>query len=52
MYCNGTCRYLNERKHKCELTGEALTYIRQTGSASYTVHEHIGFCEEDGSGEK
>jgi len=22
MYCDGRCQYLNERKHKCELTGE------------------------------
>lgn len=40
MYCNGTCKYLNERKHKCELTGEKLSYMKQAGSLSFTVHEH------------
>ena len=24
MYCDGRCQYLNERKHKCELTGEKI----------------------------
>ena len=26
-YCDGTCEHLNARKHKCELTGEKLTYM-------------------------
>lgn len=30
MYCDGRCQYLNECKHKCELTGEKLTYMKQT----------------------
>ena len=47
MYCNGTCKYLNERKHKCELTGEKLSYMKQAGSLSFTVHEHRGICKED-----
>lgn len=47
MYCNGTCKYLNERKHKCELTGEKLSYMKQTGSLSFTVHEHRGICKGD-----
>ena len=47
MDCNGRCQYLNERKHKCELTGEKLTYMKQTGSISFSVHEHRGFCKGD-----
>ena len=47
MQCNGTCKYLNERKHKCELTGEKLSYMKQTGSLSFTVHEHRGICKGD-----
>ena len=43
MYCDGRCQYLNERKHKCELTGEKLTYMKQTGSISFFVHEHRDF---------
>lgn len=45
MYCDGRCQYLNEREHKCELTGEKLTYMKQTGSISFSVHEHRGFCK-------
>lgn len=45
MYCDGRCQYLNERKHKCELTGEKLAYMKQTGSISFSVHEHIGVCK-------
>lgn len=47
MYCNGTCKYLNERKHKCELTGQKLSYMKQTGSLYFTVHEHRGICKGD-----
>lgn len=47
MYCNGTCKYLNKRKHKCELTEEKLSYMKQTGSLSFTVHEHRGICKGD-----
>lgn len=47
MYCNGTCQYLNERKHKCESTGEKLSYMKQAGSLSFTVHEHTGICKGD-----
>lgn len=46
-YCDGNCEYLNKRKHKCELSGEKLTYMRQTGSISFEVHEHRGFCEKE-----
>ena len=47
MYCNGTCQYLNERKRKCELTGEKLACLKQTGSVSFTVYEHTGICKGD-----
>lgn len=46
-YCEGTCKHLNERKHKCELTGEKLTYMKQSCGIEYSVHEHRGFCEKD-----
>ena len=52
MYCKGTCKYLNKRKHKCELTGEKLSYMKQTGSLSFTVHEHSGICKGDREHEK
>lgn len=47
MYCDGNCKHLDDQKHKCLLTGEKLTWLRQTGTISYTVHEHRGFCEND-----
>lgn len=47
MYCNGTCKYLNERKHKCELTGEKLSHMKQAGSLSFAVHEHREICKFD-----
>lgn len=31
-YCDGTCKYLNTRKHKCELTGEKLAYMNTEDS--------------------
>lgn len=43
-YCNGLCKYLNERRHICELTKEKLSYIKGWWG---TTHEHRGFCEED-----
>lgn len=47
-YCNGTCEYLNTRKHKCELTGEKLTYMKYSSAViECSVHEHRGFCEKD-----
>ena len=46
-YCNGDCEYLNEKKHKCELTGEKLTFMKYSGDISYSVHEHRGFCEKE-----
>lgn len=46
-YCDGTCKYLNTIKHKCELTGEKLTYMKCSGAIEYSVHEHRGFCEKD-----
>ena len=50
-YCDGNCEYLNSKKHKCELTGESLTFLKQSGPISYEVHEHRGFCEKDGVNE-
>lgn len=44
-YCKGTCKHLNEKKHKCELTGEKLTYMKCNCGVSYTVHEHRGVCD-------
>ena len=49
MYCNGDCKYLNSEKHKCLLTGEKLAFMKQTGSVSFSIHEHTGFCEKDDS---
>lgn len=46
-YCDGSCKYLNTRKHKCELTGEKLAYMKQSCGIEYSVHEHRGFCEKD-----
>lgn len=46
-YCDGTCEHLNTRKHKCELTGEKLTYMKWIRGIEYLVHEHRGFCEKD-----
>lgn len=43
-YCDGLCPNLNERTHKCKLTGEKLTQL--TGWWG-TTHEHRGFCEYD-----
>ncbi len=46
-YCDGTCKYLNTRKHKCELTGEKLAYMKWSRGIEYSVHEQRGFCEKD-----
>lgn len=46
-YCDGNCKYLDKKKHKCILTGEKLTYMKQRRPISFDVHEHRGFCEED-----
>lgn len=45
-YCNGLCEHLNEKRHKCELTGEKLTYIK--GWRGIT-HEHRGNLDCDKS---
>ena len=53
MYCNGNCIYLDERKHKCECTGERLAYMKYSGHGiNYTVHEHNGVCENAREGAK
>lgn len=41
-YCDGDCPNLNDRAHKCELTGEKLTQLKSWWG---TTHEHRGFCE-------
>lgn len=41
-YCDGTCEHLNARKHKCELTGEKLAYMKWSRGIEYSVHEHRG----------
>lgn len=43
-YCNGCCKYLDEKKHQCKKTGERLTYMKVSGAISYTVHEHKEKC--------
>lgn len=47
-YCNGNCKYLDKKRHKCILTGENLTNMKQSGVISFSVHEHEGFCTKDG----
>lgn len=46
-YCDGNCEHLNEKKHKCGLTGEKLTFMKYDGGISYEAHEHRGFCEKE-----
>lgn len=46
-YCDGNCEHLNARKHKCELTGEKLAYMKWSYGIEYSIHEHRGFCEKD-----
>lgn len=43
-YCNGLCEHLNERRHKCELTGEKLSYIKGWWGIT---HEHKGNLDCD-----
>lgn len=45
-YCDGNCKYLDKNKHKCTLTGEKLTYMKQSRPIAFEVHEHNSFCEE------
>lgn len=44
MYCDGRCKHLDAKKHKCNLTGEKLAYMRGSG---FIVHEHSGLCAND-----
>lgn len=47
-YCNVLCKYLNQKKRKCEKTGERLTYMKfRDSSISFIAYEHRGFCKED-----
>lgn len=45
-YCDSNCKYLDKKKHKCTLTGEKLTYVKQSGPIAFEVHENNGFCKE------
>lgn len=48
MYCDGQCKNLDEKKHKCKLTGEKLSYVRYgKKGAEFIVHEHNGVCVQD-----
>ena len=48
MYCDGQCKNLDEKKHKCNLTGEKLSYMRYCGSKTgFIVYEHNGVCIQD-----
>lgn len=54
MYCDGKCQYLDTYKGKCKLDKKrkmAKTNYSSPG-LSYTVYEHIGFCEMDGVDKK
>ena len=46
-YCDVNCKHLNDKKHKCELTGEKLTFMKYKGAVSFSVNEHRGFCKFD-----
>ena len=50
MYCNGNCEYLDQKHRRCLLTGKKLAHMSVSGSISYEVYEHIGFCEKDKEG--
>ena len=48
MYCDGQCKNLDEKKHKCNLTGEKLSYMRYGGrKTGFIVHEQNGVCAQD-----
>lgn len=48
-YCDGMCPHLNEKAHKCNLTGAKLVYLKGWWG---TTHEHMGFCRCDEDMEK
>lgn len=50
MYCEGNCKYLDTDKGKCELDNKRKMAKMKYSNAglSFTVYEHIGFCEMDG----
>lgn len=48
-YCDGLCPDLDERTHKCRLTGEKLAVLKGWWG---TTHEHGGFCERDENKER
>ena len=54
MYCDGNCQYLDIYKGKCKLDKKrkmAKMKYSNTG-LSFTVYEHIGFCEMDDTDEE
>lgn len=54
MYCEGNCPYLDVYKGKCKLDKKRKMAKMKYSNAglSFTVYEHIGFCEMDGTDEE
>lgn len=54
MYCDGDCKYLDANKGKCKLDNKRKMVKMKYSNAglSFTVYEHIGFCEMDGKDDK
>lgn len=54
MYCKGDCQYLDTIKGKCKLNDKRKMVKMKYSNAglSFTVYEHIGFCEMDGKDEE
>lgn len=54
MYCDGNCQYLDVSKGKCKLDNKRKMAKMKYNNAglSFTVYEHIGFCEMDGENEE
>lgn len=47
-YCDGLCKNLEERKHKCTKYNKKLGYVKyKSKSYSYTTHEQCTECAED-----
>lgn len=46
-YCNGDCKYLDEKKHCCMKYRRKLAYCRRTGNIAFTVHEKCRGCQKD-----
>mgnify|MGYP006981465307 CR=1 FL=1 len=54
MYCEGNCKYLDTDKGKCKLDNKRKMVKMKYSNAcvSFTVYEHIGFCEMDEKNEE